>query len=204
MRKHHLTLLSTLGLAACAAAVQSGGRIVFADPEWRPPERVALLPVWLDVADPGVDPDKILGLVTDSLEASLESERPELVVLGPELLRRALDGSDGPSLGRIMTGFSGTGTLEPEVLRQLQEAVQVDHVLTTRLTYGAARSGLRNTSEDRNLRLRAVLWSVVDGRPAWSAESWAVRDAKFLNTHTGGIRRMAGTLARELVSRLPT
>jgi hypothetical protein len=181
-------LIVAAALAACTTGCAAGIHTGFEElhPAAAPvvAERVAVLPV---TAEPGSE--SYLEVIADSLLSAAERAHPWIEFISPQV---ALDELNEAGLAErvadMLAAYPETGVFDRDLLHEVGEALQVDHVLQLHVGYerrsevesSIVDPGTAYEADRQNLHVAAALWDVRDGALAWEAAGTSTtRDAEY-------------------------
>ena len=162
-------LLGALGTTACTAPITTQVNITDPAPETLRVESLALLPF---TVDPGLEAyGRGAG---EEMYAALRAEHPSLTIVPPaQSLERLVNARATTTYADLIEEYEETGQLNPELVRELGEAVGARYLLNVRLTY-AEEAGYGPGDfvgeveyHGQGLRLIAQLWDGERGVLEW-------------------------------------
>jgi hypothetical protein len=181
-----LILAAALVLPAtgCAAGIQTGFEELHPAAAPVIAERVAVLPV---TAEPGSESYR--DVIADSLLSAAERAHPWIEFISPDVAVDELnDAGLAERVADALVAYDQTGIYDRDLLREVGEALQVDHVLQLRVGYERRSEaggslldpGTVYEADRQNLYVSAALWDVRDGALAWEASGTSTtRDAEY-------------------------
>lgn len=174
-------VMSTTG---CAAGIHTGFEELHPAAAPVRAERIAVLPV---TAAEGSESYR--GVIGDSLLAVARRAHPDVAFIpARESLRRLNDSGLAERFANLLMAYQETGIFDRDLLQQVGEALEVDHVLQLRVGYErVSEVGTRifepqdlYEADRQNLHVNAMLWNVREGELVWEAAGKSTtRDAEY-------------------------
>lgn len=163
------TAVTVCSLAACTAPINTQVNITDPAPQTLRVESLAVLPI---TVDPGLEAyGRVAG---EGMYAALVEAYPSLAIVPPsQSLQRLANARATTAYANLVSEYEETGQLDPELVRELGDAVGARYMLNLRLTY-AEEAGygpgdfvgeLEYTGQ--GLRLIAQLWDGERGVLEW-------------------------------------
>ncbi|HTE18348.1 MAG TPA: hypothetical protein VK689_08205 [Armatimonadota bacterium] len=183
-RRLILAVALVLPATGCAAGIHTGIKELHpaAAPVYA--ERIAVLPV---TAVRGSEAYR--EVIGDSLLRVAERVHPGVEFVDPEIALEMLNEAGlAERFATLLLAYQETGIYDQALLRQVGEALQVDHVLQLKVDYEVRNEvgtklfdpGELYEANRQNLHVSVVLWDVRQGVLAWEAAgSSTTRDAEY-------------------------
>jgi hypothetical protein len=147
-------------------------------------ERVAVLPLSVDEGA-----ERYRAAIGDALLAAAERAHPWIEFIPPGVTLDRLDEAGvAERLADLLAAYDETGRYDRAVLREVGQALGVDHVLQFQAGYAREREvttslldpGTAYEADRQNLYVTAELWDLRAGELAWEATGTSTtRDAEY-------------------------
>lgn len=203
-----LILLVALALpaAGCAAGIQTGFRERHPAAAPVRAERIAVLPVTVDEGS-----EAYREVIGDSLLHAAERAHPGVDFIPAEVALEQLNEAGlADRLSDMLVAHYETGQYDRALLREVGQALQVDHVLQLHVEYGRVSEvstrlfdpPIEYEADRQNLSVDVVLWDVREGGLAWEAAGTSTtRDAEYELPRS--FHDVLAATAAQLAQRLP-